>query len=590
MRGEFGYLRLALAAGLLTGLGETGLLLIKRFARDRFITVGEHSFWMAPIADGLLFVALAAVFLLLTRRLTPVRRDRWYAVLLVGLSLMTMLTLWGRFYPVASMLLSLGIALRAAGLFSRRLAQLERWGIRAVPMMLVLVFLIAAAVMGERKWKERHAVGPGSTEPHPNLLLIILDTVRAFNLSLYGHERPTTPQLERWSSHATVFERALAPSSWTLPSHSGMFTGRWQTELSVLFTRRLDGTYPTLAEALRDAGYATGGFVANLIYTSRESGLARGFARYSDFELTFGAFLRSATLTRKIVDRPRIRWFLNRWHPALWKPAHRVTSEALDWISEREGRPWFAFLNYMEAHDPENTPAPYDTLFGLPSRLLYWKDLTIQPVPPPEIRARMVQGYDGAIAFLDAHIGGLLDSLKARGQLENTIVIISSDHGEEFGEHGRLGHGITLYRTAIQVPLVILAPRCEDHGHRENAPVSLQDLPATVMDLLRIRQHPFPGASFAGLICDPSAEPGSHPLFSVLRESARPGSPTLVTVAADSLQYISAGDTLEELYNIDRDPLEQTNLAGTAEGAAQIARLRPLADSIRNLPQGGPRP
>jgi arylsulfatase A-like enzyme len=369
-----------------------------------------------------------------------------------------------------------------------------------------------------------------------------------------------------------------------------MFTGRWQTELSVLFTRRLDGTYPTLAEALRDAGYATGGFVANLIYTSRESGLARGFARYSDFELTFGAFLRSATLTRKIVDRPRIRWFLNRWHPALWKPAHRVTSEALDWISEREGRPWFAFLNYMEAHDPENTPAPYDTLFGLPSRLLYWKDLTIQPVPPPEIRARMVQGYDGAIAFLDAHIGGLLDSLKARGQLENTIVIISSDHGEEFGEHGRLGHGITLYRTAIQVPLVILAPRCEDHGHRENAPVSLQDLPATVMDLLRIRQHPFPGASFAGLICDPSAEPGSHPLFSVLRESARPGSPTLVTVAADSLQYISAGDTLEELYNIDRDPLEQTNLAGTAEGAAQIARLRPLADSIRNLPQGGPRP
>ena len=588
MKGEAGYLKLALAAGLLTGLGETSLLLVKRFLRDRFITVGEHAFWMAPLADALLFLFLSAVFLALVPRLAPARRDRYFAGLLVTLSLMTMFALWGRFHWVATVLVSLGVAVRASGFVSARLVQLARVGSRAIPVMLVMVALIGAAVMGERKWMERHAVGPAPTQARPNLLLIILDTVRAFNLGLYGHERPTTPNLERWARHATVFDRAMAPSSWTLPSHSGMFTGRWQTELSVLFTRRLDGTFRTLAEELRDNGYATGGFIANLIYASRESGLARGFGRYSDFELTVGAFLRSATLTRKLVDRPRIRWFLNRWHPALWKPANRVTEEALEWIDGRGERPWFAFLNYMEAHDPENTPAPFDTLFGPPTRQLYWRDLTIQPVPPPEIRARLVQGYDGAIAYLDGHIGALLDTLKARGELENTIVIISSDHGEEFGEHGRLGHGISLYRTTVQVPLIVLAPRCEDNGHRETSPVSLHDLPATVMELLQLGRHPFPGQSFAPLVCDPSTEPVPRVVFSVLRESARLGSPTLVSVVADSFRFISAGDNLDELYNVVRDPLEQTNLAGTPVGTLEIARLRPLADSIRNLPQGRP--
>ena len=588
MQGIAGYLKLALAAGMVTGLGETLLLLVKRFLRDRFITVGEQAFWMAPLADGVLFLCLGVGFLVLLRRASPVRRDRYFAVFLLTLSLMTMLTLWGRLHWAATALLSFGVALRTAGLVSPRLEGLKRMANRAIPVAFVLVALIAGAVVGERKWRERHALGPLPSQTHPNLLLIILDTARAFDLSLYGYERPTTPSLDRWSAHATVFERAMAPSSWTLPSHSGMFTGRWQTELSVLFTRRLDGTYRTLAEELRDRGYATGGFVANLIYASRESGLARGFGRYSDFELTRGAFLRSATLTRKVLDRPRIRWFLNYWHPALWKPAPRVTSEALEWIGNQSDRPWFAFLNYMEAHDPENTPAPFDTLFGPPSREIRWRQLTIQPVPPPEIRARLIQGYDGAIAYLDAHIGAVLDTLNARGELENTIVVISSDHGEEFGEHGRLGHGISLYRTSVQVPLMVLAPRCREKGHRETSPVSLRDLPATVMELLQLGRHPFPGQSFAPLVCDPAAERAPHAVFSVLREAARPGSPTLVSVSMDSLRFISAGDSLDELYHLDRDPLEQDNLARTPAGAAQRDRLRSLADSIRQLPQGHP--
>jgi arylsulfatase A-like enzyme len=586
MKDEPGYLKIALAAGLLTGLGETTLLLVKRFLLQRFITVGEHAFWMAPIADALLFLLLTAMFLLFTGRLAPPRRRRLFAILLITLSGMTMLTLWGRLHWGAALLLSLGLALRGAGFLSDRLDQAERLGRRAVPVLLAVVLLVASAVVGERKWKERRGVGDAAGSS-PNVLLIILDTVRGGNLSLHGYPRPTTPNLERWSAHGTVFERALAPSSWTLPSHAGMFTGRWQTELSVSFTHRLDQSYPTLAEVLRRAGYATGGFVANLVYASRESGLGRGFVRYSDFELTPGAFLRSATLTRKIVDRPRIRWFLNHWHPALWRPAQRVTREALEWIDGREGTPWFAFLNYMEAHDPETTPAPFDTLFGPPSRQIRWKDLSARPVPPPATRARMLLAYDGAIAFLDHQVGGLLDSLEATGRLENTVVVISSDHGEEFGEHGRMGHGLSLDRSSVQVPLLILEPRCRRNAHREAAPVSLRDLPATLMELLGVREHPFPGQSFASLICEPGAQPAPEVVFSVLRESARPGGPTLVSLVTDSFRLISAGDSLDELYNFDRDPLEQVNLARTPAGLAEAARLRPLADSIRNLPQRG---
>jgi hypothetical protein len=247
-------LSLAFAAGMLTGWGETGLLLVKRFLRDRFITVGEHTFWMAPLADGLLFLLVAAFFLAATRGWNPARRDRSFAVLLVSLSLMTMLTLWGRFHPAATVLLSLGIALRLRGFLAPRLVRLQGAGRRAIPVMVLLVALAAGAVAGERWWRERrHLTAAGDTS-QPNVLLIILDTVRAFDLGLYGHERPTTPNLERWAQRGTVFDRALAPSSWTLPSHSGMFTGRWQTELSVRFSRRLDRSFPTLAEELNDRG------------------------------------------------------------------------------------------------------------------------------------------------------------------------------------------------------------------------------------------------------------------------------------------------------------------------------------------------
>ncbi len=574
---------LGLAAGLLTGLGETVLLLVKRFLRGRFITVGEHALWMAPVADALLFTLLAIIFVALTRRVSVERRDRLFATMLVALGLTAMLTLWGRFHWVATILLSLGIAVRLSGRIAPRLDALMRAGRAAMPGMAVLVLLTAAGVAGEAWWKERKSLEATPAGSQPNVLLIILDTVRSLSMGLYGHARDNTPELARWAARGTVFDHAFSSSSWTLPSHAAMFTGRWQTDLTVRFNRPLDSTWPTLAEFLGDRGYATGGFVANLIYTPRESGLARGFGHYEDFGLNVRVFIRSATLLRKLVDRPRFRWAARPRHPMLWKTAREVSGGALDWIDrQEEDRPWFAFLNYMEAHDPWYVPAPFDTLYGNGALHISWAEMTATPLPPPVALVRFAEGYDAAIAYLDQEIGSLLDTLERRGRLRNTIVVITSDHGEEIGEHQFLGHGASLYRPTVEVPLIVIAPGCAMSGGRAPDPVSLRDFAATIMDLTGMPEHPFPGASFAALACpgnDTQAYP--RPVFSVLQEARGRANPTLVSVVQDSFRFIGDGQGRGELYSFYGDPLEQHDLAAQPMLGPALLRLQTLADSLR---------
>jgi hypothetical protein len=169
----------------------------------------------------------------------------------------------------------------------------------------VLAVATVAGILMLPRLRERRALGklPPAAEGVPNVLLLVLDTVRAASLSLYGYPRPTTPNLEKWAAKGVVFERAIAPAPWTLPSHGSLFTGRHPQELSGEHLVPLNEEQPTLAEALRDAGYATAGFAANPTYTTRASGLARGFARYEDFPITWGRFLISSWLSRMISQR-----------------------------------------------------------------------------------------------------------------------------------------------------------------------------------------------------------------------------------------------------------------------------------------------
>ncbi|MCA9971131.1 MAG: sulfatase, partial [Anaerolineales bacterium] len=436
----------------------------------------------------------------------------------------------------------------------------------------------------------------------PNVLLLVMDTVRAQSMSLHGYGRSTSPNLDRLAASGVRFDRAIASAPWTLPSHATMFTGRWHHELSADWLSPLDTAYPTLAEALRGQGYLTAGFVANVFYASYEHGLNRGFVHYEDYTRTAGEILAGASLGRTLGCWNRneigcqLRPTLGYYELLGRKTAARVNQEFLDWHAAQDGsRPFFAFLNYFDAHAPYLPPAPYDGRFssgitrGNPMHI----NLKDWEWTPDQQQAEQ-DAYDSAIAYVDDQIGQLLAELEARGALENTLVLVTSDHGEEFGEHGVMAHSNSLYLPSLYVPLIAAMPGRVPAGLQVPNAFSLRDIPATVLDLLQIDgQSPFPGRSLARFW--PDRDPAAampEPLISqVTGLSFRPaGYPvskgTMLSVVLNHLHYIRRGDAAEELYDIDADPWETADLAATADGAARLAEFRaaladvPIADSM----------
>ena len=264
---------------------------------------------------------------------------------------------------------------------------------RTTPLLAGGLLILILIWFGERAWSERKvkALLPSAPTTGRNVLLIVWDTVRTNNLSLYGYRRPTSPNLDRLARQGVRFDRAFAAAPWTLASHSSMFTGRWAHELSANWLEPLDATYPTVAEFLSSKGYDTAGFVGNLDYCSRETGLARGFAHYDDYPITpWDVFTRYVALGNR-VDWVTEGYVLNR----LLKPCvgdgfdviphskeHAKNAEMIDrsflkWLDSRQGRsrPFFAFLNYNDAHSPYEVPDRSIPAFGL--RPISYVDLAI---------------------------------------------------------------------------------------------------------------------------------------------------------------------------------------------------------------------
>ena len=311
------------------------------------------------------------------------------------------------------------------------------------------------------------------------------------------------------------FDHAFSTSSWTLPSHASLFTGHWPHEQTADWTSPLDETHVTLAEYLGAHGYDTAGFVANLDYCGRQTGLARGFVHYEDYPISpTEIFARYLGLGRRIdlvslgfmVDKllggrsgrstPTLP--LSREHA---KPGAQIDRDFLNWLSwqQTRGRPFFAFLNYVDAHPPYEVVDPSARAFGLrPSSwrdlsvLSRWNELDKTRLPPRDIRMAF-DLYDDGIGYLDRQLELLLGDLAKRGVLEDTLVIVTSDHGEHLGDHRLFFHGCSLYRQLVEVPLVIVDPQSDLAQRVVTDPVSLRDIPATIADLLMPgRDDPFP--------------------------------------------------------------------------------------------------
>lgn len=511
-----------------------------------------------------------------------------------GLALRTSLAVWatlalwsvGLLYPEihgwASLVLAIGLALPIARVLARRWEG-TRGALRVSSAILVVLALVARPLFTSwQSSRERAAVAalPAPPADAPNVLFIIWDTVRASSLSLYGAAAATTPVLDSLAGHGVTFDQAFSTAPWTLPSHGSIFTGRYASATRGEFGAPIADDAPTLAEALRARGWITGGFTANVGATREASGLARGFIRYEDFTSSFEEVLHSTPLMQAdffltLVNNIRARRWRRIWFEFKQadfsshftvashdhKRAPRVASDFLAWQATiPDGRPYFAFLNFWDAHAPYRAPSEY-----------------LSAVRGAE--GTVVDRYHASIRYVDHEVGVMLGELARRGALDNTIVVITSDHGEQFGEHGLTLHSNSLYRQLLHVPLLVVYPRGVPAGVRVTAPVSLRDLPATALALVGVARDStgIEGRSLAPLWSG-GAAPASEVVSEVSRhysgrESFGNGLGPMESLVADSLHIIRDGRARIEAYDLARDLLEERNLA-----AGPLAG--PLADML----------
>ena len=306
--------------------------------------------------------------------------------------------------------------------------------------------------------------------------------------------------MTRWAKKGVQYNLALAAAPWTYPSHTCFFTGQWPFQLNSQWKYRLDTPDPTIAEYLASHGYQTAGFAANTSCCSYETGLSRGFTHYEDYSLT-----PLSLLTRTVPGKWMLTkalsfgdwkgigfdgFYEKKWFSLESRRAREINDRFLDWLSRRRSdRPFFAFLNYFDAHDPFIPPPGYEKGFGIRPRTqqdyqyLFGYVGSNKRTTPRRDLLMARDCYDDCIFFLDERLNDLLSTLSSQGLLENTAVVITSDHGEGFGDNGIFGHSYTVNLDEVAVPLVILAPG-SPAGRVVDEPVSLRDVPATVVDLV----------------------------------------------------------------------------------------------------------
>ena len=317
----------------------------------------------------------------------------------------------------------------------------------------------------------------------PNVLWVIFDTVRADHLPTGGYGRDTAPRLAALAAEGVTFERAYAPAPWTLPSHAAMLTGTYPDRNGChdqhLF---LDSALPTAAELLGRSGWDSA-LLASNVWVGDATGLSRGFDRTV---AAWRASLEGGWFPAAELLRP---WL------AQDKGGAAVDAAFEAWLDARSpDRPFFAFVNYLESHVPYDEIAPADREVFVPDEdaaaskaasARYNRFLNLAPEgpgPSAEDLEALVSLYDAGIRSDDRHLGALLDLLDARGLLDNTLVIVTSDHGEALGEEGRWEHHNLPSEAVLRVPLIIRFPARLSAGARVGIPVSLVDLLPTMLD------------------------------------------------------------------------------------------------------------
>lgn len=594
--------------GIVCGTGEgAGLLLFQRInwaQWARVMHVWKEILWISPVVDLCFFLLIGLAVAIVSRIFPRLPSIRVLAFLLILLTAYDWLMLTGHFYRPAALLFALGASVAVnRWLAKHKVSAVETWRASALWLLASLVLLIGVIQGGKWIHEERAVSSLPTAQPgSPNVLVIVVDTLRADHLSAYGYSRPTSPNIDLLAEHGVLFENAIAPSSWSLPSHASLVTGRAVHEHGMGNVEpmpwmgwgksSLNGL-PTLGEALQKAGYRTGAFSANRIYFTSNVGLGRGFIHFEDYFDSVGdCFVRTEfgrEFARLYMNRSQKSKFtrafkylgLGSWLDkdsegsgdyggifGIRKRADEVNRETLRWVARGQGHPFFAMLNYLDVHfgygGPPNYPKPaWD--HGSP-----------------------IDEYDAGIKYTDDYIGRLLHGLDDLGVLKNTIVIVTSDHGESLGDHGLSFHGAALYRELVHVPLIISYPGHIPEGVRINQVVQNDAIASTVLDVIGANQNSFPGASLALLWrgSQPQAWPNAVAELPqtntiVAADRAMQGKIPIATdgwmksVISPQWQLIIHQKYAPQIYDWKKDPEERANLANTVEGRAAIAALAP---------------
>ncbi|MCP4201424.1 MAG: sulfatase, partial [bacterium] len=296
-----------------------------------------------------------------------------------------------------------------------------------------------------------------------NLLLITIDTLRADRLGSYGYDHAETPNLDRLAAEGVRFENAYSPVPLTLPTHSTLFTGQYPftTGVRINGVHYLDEAAVTLAEQFRDRDFDTAAFVSAYVLTSK-FGLDQGFDEYEDsLDLGDNLFRFTSEIRADETYRRFSAWLAD------WKTKEHS--------GRAKPRRFFSWIHFYDPHLPYDPPAPYAERF---------------PESP----------YDGEIAFVDYQVGKILANLEGSGLLDSTLIVVTSDHGEAFGEHVEEGHGLLTYNETLRVPLIVYAPEGLSGGRVIPDPVGIVEVAPTLAELCGLEPGDFDGGSLVPLL------------------------------------------------------------------------------------------
>jgi len=394
------------------------------------------------------------------------------------------------------------------------------------------------------------------------IVLIVLDALRADHLSVYNNKTFRSKNLEMLSQDSVVFEQCIAPSSWTLPSHASLFTGLYVSEHKCEYLvgwPALSNNYKTLAEILRENGYKTAAVISNFGWLNPKFNIHRGFQTYNCIPNIGGQ--------RRLAYRPLLvafSYLTNIYLKSIlgYRPAVDINKEAISILNKIHTVPFFLFLNYMDTHTPYRPPRPYDNIFLNKTftqfyRLKQYFLRSIEQHDKSSWDSYLQSQYDGEIAYLDYELGNLFAHLKQLGIYDSSLIIVTSDHGDLLGEHGLYEHHGELYEGVTKVPLIIKFPFSKKNG-KVKKPINLTDVFPTILSICDI---PIPsnisgeayGGSFSPVSELYSYYIGEHKAIYVGKYKYM------------EYSYIQGQVNKEkkspELYDLEKDPHEEENLA-----------------------------